>query len=74
MWSVNGRDWKAQPAASVTRRLQRARPGDIVLLHDGDHRISGADRSHMLQALESWLPQSKDSGVEFVSLPLDVKI
>ncbi len=74
MWSVSARDWNPQPAASIIRRLRRARAGDIVLLHDGDHRKSGADRSHTLQALESWLPQSKDSGVEFVALPLGVKI
>jgi hypothetical protein len=28
----------------------------------------------MLQALEYWLPRWKDSGLEFVSLPLDAKI
>jgi len=44
------------------------RLGDIILLHDGDHRTSNADRSHMLQALEFWLPRWKDSGVPFVKL------
>jgi peptidoglycan-N-acetylglucosamine deacetylase len=66
MWSVNAHDWNAQPAASVGRRLQKVGQGDIVLLHDGDHRTPGADRSHMLQALEYWLPRWKDSGLEFV--------
>jgi peptidoglycan/xylan/chitin deacetylase (PgdA/CDA1 family) len=65
MWSVSGRDWTPQPADRVQRRLSRARSGDIVLLHDGDHRQPNADRSHMLQALEYWLPRWKDSGLEF---------
>jgi peptidoglycan/xylan/chitin deacetylase (PgdA/CDA1 family) len=71
MWSVNAHDWKAQPAASVGRRLQKVDQGDIVLLHDGDHRVLNADRSYMLQALESWLARSKDSGLEFAALPLN---
>jgi peptidoglycan-N-acetylglucosamine deacetylase len=74
MWSVNAHDWKAQPVASVGRYLRRVGDGDIVLLHDGDHRRSNADRNHMLQALEYWLPRWKDAGLEFVSLPLDAKI
>src|SRR5207249_3149685 len=38
MWSVSGRDWKPQPVARVSRRLGKVRNGDVVLLHDGDHR------------------------------------
>jgi len=68
MWSVNGRDWKPQPASSMTRRLKKVTEHDIVLLHDGDHRTSKADRSHMLQALGFWLPRWRDSGLTFVTL------
>lgn len=42
--------------------------GEIVLLHDGDARRLGADRSHVLAALEYWLPRWRDAGFEFVTM------
>jgi peptidoglycan/xylan/chitin deacetylase (PgdA/CDA1 family) len=68
MWSVSGRDWNPQPAARVIGRIQKAKHGDILLLHDGDHRIPNADRSHMLEALDYWLPRWQDAGLNFVKL------
>ena len=52
MWSAAARDWKPQPAEPVIQRLRHARGGDIVLLHDGDHRVLRGDRDHVLKALE----------------------
>jgi peptidoglycan/xylan/chitin deacetylase (PgdA/CDA1 family) len=52
----------------VIRRLRGVRGGDIVLLHDGDHRISEGDRRHTVAALEYWLPRWKDSGMRFMTL------
>jgi peptidoglycan-N-acetylglucosamine deacetylase len=68
MWSVNGRDWKLQPTADVRRRLEKVRTGDIILLHDGDHRTSNPNRGHMLDALEYWIPRWKEAGVQFVKM------
>jgi peptidoglycan/xylan/chitin deacetylase (PgdA/CDA1 family) len=68
MWTVNGHDWNPKATGRMQRRLRKTQCGDIVLLHDGDHRTSNADRSHMLQALEYWLPRWKDRGLQFVSL------
>jgi peptidoglycan/xylan/chitin deacetylase (PgdA/CDA1 family) len=68
MWSRWARDWKPQPADRVTRRLRGVRGGDIVLLHDGDHRVVNGDRSHTVAALEYWLPRWKDAGFRFVTL------
>ncbi len=68
MWSAWARDWKAQPTGPVIERLRRARGGDIVLLHDGDHRTMNSDRRHTIAALEYWLPRWKDSGIRFVTL------
>jgi peptidoglycan-N-acetylglucosamine deacetylase len=65
MWSVSARDWTPQPWERVSRRLENVCRGDILLFHDGDHRASNADRNHMLQALEFWLPRWADSGLEF---------
>jgi peptidoglycan/xylan/chitin deacetylase (PgdA/CDA1 family) len=68
MWSAMARDWKPQPAEPVIERLRRARGGDIVLLHDGDHRRLGGDRQHTVAALEFWLPRWKDAGIRLVAL------
>ena len=79
MWSKICRDWKPQPPQRLIERLARAarpdRPhGDIVVLHDGDHRAPGADRHHVVAALEHWLPRWRDAGVEFVTIePPDVE-
>ena len=68
MWSVSGRDWTIQPSARVMRRIQKVKTGDVVLLHDGDHRVSNADRSHMLKALADWIPRCQDEGLKFVRI------
>lgn len=68
MWSVMARDWRQQPAAAVIRRLEKSRGGDIVLLHDGDHRKLEGDRMHTVKALEYWLPRWRDAGFGFVTI------
>ena len=68
MWSVMAFDWKPQPASRVIQRLRRVRGGDIVVLHDGDHRALGGDRQHIVGALQFWLPRWRDLGLEFVTL------
>jgi len=68
MWSRWARDWKPQPATRVIQRLHDARRGDIVLLHDGDHRVHEGDRHHTVGALAHWLPRWKDAGIRFVTL------
>ena len=68
MWSIWARDWKPQPPEPVINRLRRARGGDIVLLHDGDHRVLQGERRHTVAALAHWLPRWKDAGLRFVAL------
>ena len=73
MWSKICWDWKPQPPERLIGRLARvARPGgshgDIVVLHDGDHRALGGDRHHVVAALEHWLPRWRDAGIEFVTI------
>jgi peptidoglycan/xylan/chitin deacetylase (PgdA/CDA1 family) len=84
MWSFGCHDWKPQPATRLIDRLRRlttrihaglagvgnsrACRGEIVLLHDGDFRELGADRRHVLDALEYWLPRWRDSGIKFVTI------
>lgn len=68
MWSQWAWDWKPQPAAPVIHRLRRVTGGDIVLLHDGDHRVLEGDRGHTVAALAHWLPRWIDAGLRFVTL------
>lgn len=68
MWSIWAWDWKPQPPEPVINRLRRARGGDIVLLHDGDHRVPQGDRRHTVAALAHWLPRWKESGLRFITL------
>jgi peptidoglycan-N-acetylglucosamine deacetylase len=68
MWSMTGRDWNVQPSEEMIERLRRAQGGDIVLLHDGDHRVPESDRRHTVAALEYWLPRWRDQGIRFMSL------
>lgn len=68
MWSRMARDWEPQPAESVINRLQGTKSGDILLLHDGDHRTLRGDRVHTVKALEHWLPRWRDAGLKFVTL------
>jgi peptidoglycan/xylan/chitin deacetylase (PgdA/CDA1 family) len=73
MWSKICWDWTPQPPRKLIERLAgvaragRAH-GDIVVLHDGDHRALGGDRRHVLAALEHWLPRWRDAGNEFVTI------
>lgn len=68
MWSKLVRDWRPQAAEPVIRRLRGARGGDIVLMHDGDHRVPEGDRYHTVEALAHWLPRWKDAGLKFVTV------
>jgi peptidoglycan-N-acetylglucosamine deacetylase len=73
MWSKLARDWKPQAPEQLIRKLASvARPGgshgDILVLHDGDHRALGGDRGHVVTALEHWLPRWRDAGIEFVTI------
>jgi len=80
MWTLLPGDWRApsaewliqriEPIASRTKaRMQRsAGTGEVLCLHDGDHRRPDGDRNHTLAALEHWLPRWRDLGLEFVTI------
>jgi peptidoglycan-N-acetylglucosamine deacetylase len=73
LWSKICWDWRPQPPQRLIERLgsvarRDSARGDVVVLHDGDHRAPGADRSHVLAALEHWLPRWRDAGMEFATM------
>jgi len=70
MWNVTGWDWKGKPAEYVERRVsQQIRGGDVILLHDGDHEVFGADRSQTVIATDRLIERYKAEGYEFVTVP-----
>ena len=67
MWSVDGLDWKL-PASKITDRiLAQARPGSIVLLHDGIPPRESGNRTPTVEALAQIL-QSLKGQYRFVTV------
>jgi len=64
MWSIDTKDFQ-QPTATVlaNRVLNQARPGDIVLMHDG-----GGNRSKTIEALKIIIPELQKRGYRFVTV------
>lgn len=66
MWTIDPQDWRASASASRIAQLvtKQAKPGSIVLLHDG-----GGRRSETVRALETILRQLGKAGFRFVTVP-----
>lgn len=63
-WDIDPRDWAKPGARAIESAMLRARPGNIILCHDG-----GGDRSETYAALQVVLPELKHRGFHFVTLP-----
>lgn len=62
LWSNCPRDWQLPGATVIAQRVvSQAKPGDIVLLHDG-----GGDREQTAQALPLIIAGLRERGFEFV--------
>jgi peptidoglycan-N-acetylglucosamine deacetylase len=70
MWNVTGYDWKAPSAAAIEAKVARQfhGGGDVILLHDGYHRVMGADRAQTVLATENLIRQYLGEGFEFVTV------
>ena len=69
-WSDAGFDWKRIGAPAIARNvLRKVRAGSIILLHDGDDKVMGADRGQTVIATESLIRRYKDKGYEFGTVP-----
>jgi peptidoglycan/xylan/chitin deacetylase (PgdA/CDA1 family) len=65
LWAVDTRDWERPGTAAIIRgALSAARPGAIVLMHDG-----GGDRSQTVAALPAIVKALKRRHYGFVTVP-----
>jgi peptidoglycan/xylan/chitin deacetylase (PgdA/CDA1 family) len=62
-WDVDPRDWARPGPAMIVQRLLAARPGDILLCHDG-----GGNRAQTIDALRTVLPTLTGKGYTFLPL------
>jgi peptidoglycan/xylan/chitin deacetylase (PgdA/CDA1 family) len=65
-WDVDPRDWARPGTKKIARRMLRARPGEIVLCHDG-----GGDRIETVRALRKVLPTWQRKGL--LTIPLQIE-
>ncbi|MCJ7791700.1 MAG: glycosyltransferase [Dehalococcoidia bacterium] len=70
-WDNMTGDWKAEKSGDEIVRaiLQRAKPGGVIVLHDGRDGRPRYDRSQMLQALPIVIETLKERGFDFVTIP-----
>jgi peptidoglycan-N-acetylglucosamine deacetylase len=63
-WDIDPRDWALPGTAAIASAIRKARPGDIVLCHDG-----GGDRYQTFAALQIVIPELLARGLHFGQLP-----
>ncbi len=70
-WDNMTSDWDAEKSGHeiVLAILGRAKPGGVIVLHDGRDTRLNYDRSHMLQALPFVIETLLERGFEFVTIP-----
>jgi peptidoglycan/xylan/chitin deacetylase (PgdA/CDA1 family) len=65
LWDVDTEDWSKPGTAKILRAIMTgARPGAIILMHDG-----GGNRSETVAALDQALTQLTRQGYTYRSLP-----
>lgn len=62
-WEIDPRDWSRPGTGKIVGKLLSAKPGDILLCHDG-----GGDRSETYNALKRAIPSLVAKGFTFVTL------
>lgn len=68
-WSVIPRDWTNPGAQIIADRVcEKAEPGAIVLLHDGDSPKKAAPRDQTIEAVGIIIDRLRAEGYEFVTL------
>ncbi len=62
-WNIDTTDWKKPGASVIAQRIESAKPGNVILMHDG-----GGDRSQTIEGLREALPKLKAEGYSFVTV------
>ena len=62
-WSIDSEDWRRPGSSAIEQRILKAKPGSVILMHDG-----GGNRSQTVEALRSALPKLKAQGYRFVTV------
>jgi peptidoglycan/xylan/chitin deacetylase (PgdA/CDA1 family)/GT2 family glycosyltransferase len=70
-WDNMTSDWEENKSVNEIAWVivQRARPGGVIVLHDGRDSRPRYDRSQMLQALPQIIDALKQRGFDFVTIP-----
>jgi len=69
-WSEDAKDWTNVSSAKIAAEIiRKARPGNIILLHDGLNLKHGVDRSKIVDALPNIIASLKARGYRFVTVP-----
>ena len=62
-WDVDTEDWRRPGVDSLVKTLEKAKPGQVILMHDG-----GGDRTQTIKALSKALPELRKQGYQFVTI------
>jgi peptidoglycan/xylan/chitin deacetylase (PgdA/CDA1 family) len=57
--------FRARSVRIVPRLVERASPGDIIVIHDGHHENPRADRRYAIDVTDALVPQLRQKGFEF---------
>lgn len=69
-WSDMTKDYNNLPPNEITKYIfKKAKPGGIIVLHDGDTTKQEADRSRTVEALPTIIEKLKSQGYYFVTIP-----
>jgi len=69
-WNDSADDWRRPPAEVIAQRVvKHARPGAIILLHDGLNTDASPDSSRTLAALPLIIQELEARGYRFVTVP-----
>jgi polysaccharide deacetylase family sporulation protein PdaB len=62
LWSIDTRDWTNASVSSIIREIDKAKPGDIILFHDG------VTPSHTMEALPKAIDLLQAKGFQLVTV------
>jgi peptidoglycan/xylan/chitin deacetylase (PgdA/CDA1 family)/GT2 family glycosyltransferase len=71
-WSIQAKDWtnpRPRPEVIARRIVQQAKPGGIILLHDGHGTCADPQAQNMVAALPTIIEQLQAQGYRFVTVP-----